>query len=351
MIGPTLLIATLQQATLTGVVRDSVDLEPVAFAEVTVTLVGGEAVTASGAADRFGAFVLPRVPTNRPVRVEVGAYGYSVWTSTYEVVPSDPIRVLLSPAPFGLEEIEAAVSFRAGDPLSLSRDAFVIDSVLIRSLPTILETDVLRAIQVSPSASAASDYSSIPFIRGGTSDGTPVLLDGVRLFNAVHLGGLHFGDQRRSGRPRDIADRIGGRRNRGRVAVGRDRHCNQGRSRDKRRVAGSLGLASSRLSVEGPIGESVSYLVDGRRTYIDGFTAGLEKMGAVNQHLPYFFQDLHAKVTTDLGGVRRLSVSGYLNSESLQTYDEERDAAAGHEVGQHRFLGSLPRQARAHRYR
>lgn len=31
---------------------------------------------------------------------------------------------------------------------------------------------------------------SVPFVRGGTSDGTPVLLDGVRLFNAFHLGGL-----------------------------------------------------------------------------------------------------------------------------------------------------------------
>jgi len=70
MISTTVMIAALQQATLTGVVRDGVDLEPIAFAQVE-----GLEVTAMG---------------------------------------------------------------RAGDPSSVSRDAFAIDSVLLRSLPTIL---------------------------------------------------------------------------------------------------------------------------------------------------------------------------------------------------------------------
>ena len=92
-------------------------------------------------------------------------------------------------------------------------------------------------------------------------------------------------------------------------------------SRDRRRMTGSLGLASLRLSVEGPASGNVSYLVDGRRTYIDGSTLALKKLGVIDGHAPYFFQDVHAKVTTDLGGVRRLSVSGYLNSESLNDVD------------------------------
>ena len=48
----------------------------------------------------------------------------------------------------------------------------------------------------------------------------------------------------------------------------------------------------------------------------------LKKLGVIEGYAPYFFQDLHAKVTTDLGGVRRLSVSGYMNSESLNNFDE-----------------------------
>ncbi len=317
MVSTALAIAALQQATLTGVVRDSVDLEPIAFAWVTVTRTGGEAAPASASSDRFGAFVVPAIGGAGPVRVEVSAFGYSVWAQTYEAVPSDLLRVLLAPAPFGLEALEAIAAGRAGDPLSISRDAFVIDSVVLRSIPTILETDVLRATAVSPSASASSDYVSVPFIRGGTSDGTPVLLDGVRLFNAYHLGGFL------SAVNAEVVDRatlLTGPGGDG-FAIGSlsgaiDIATRDG-SRDRMRTSGALGLASARLSVEGPAGESVSYLVDGRRTWIDGFTRALDRVDVIDGYVPYFFQDLHAKVTSDLGGVRRLSVSGYTNSESL----------------------------------
>ncbi|MXW18923.1 MAG: TonB-dependent receptor plug domain-containing protein [Gemmatimonadetes bacterium] len=263
------------------------------------------------------------------VRIEVAAFGYARWTRTYEVVPTEPIRVLLAPAPIGLEGIEVNVAGRAGDPISRSRDAFVIDSLLLRTLPAILETDVLRATAVSPSASAPSDYTSVPFIRGGTSEGTPVLLDGVRLFNAFHLGGFLSAINAEVVERATILAGSGGEG----MAIGSlsgaiDIATRDG-ARDEMRMAGSLGLASSRLSVEGPIGNSVSYLLDGRRTYIDGFTLALKRMGAISDHLPYFFQDLHGKVTADLGGIRRLSVSGYRNSESLQVYDSEETNTLG----------------------
>ena len=317
-----LLIATVQQATLAGVVRDSVDLEPVAFARVTVAALGGGAALKSGVSDRFGAFVVPGVPVAGSVRVDVNAFGYATWTRTYEGLPSDPVRVLLSPAPIGLEELDVAAGGRSGDPLSLSRGVFVVDSALIRSLPTILETDVLRAIAASPSASGASDYASVPFIRGGTSGGTPVLLDGVRLFNAFHLGGFVSAINAEVVERATLLPGSGGDG----FAVGSlsgaiDIATRDG-SRSRRRMAGSVGLASSRFSVEGPAGETVSYLLDGRRTYVDGLTMALKKLGVIDGHAPYFFQDVHAKVTADLGEIRRLSVSGYANSESAKRFDE-----------------------------
>ena len=316
-----LLVGTLQQVTLTGVVRDSADLEPVASARVSVAPSEGEAAAGYGVSDRFGAFVVPAVRGGGRVRVGVSAFGYAAWARTYEAVPSDPIRVLLSPTPIALEGLDVIASRRAGDPLSLSRDAFVIDSALLRRLPTIVETDVLRAIAVSPSASASSDYTSVPFVRGGASDGTPVLLDGVRLFNAFHLGGFISAINPEAVERATLLAGSGGEG----LAIGSlsgaiDIATRDG-SRDRMRMGGALGALSSRLSVEGPVGESVSFLVDGRRTWIDGFTRALDKMGIIDGHAPYFFRDLHAKVTADLGGVRRLSFSGYLNSESVDDVD------------------------------
>ena len=46
-----LLLATLQQTTLAGVVRDSVDLEPVAFAQVTVFAGDAGTPAATGISD------------------------------------------------------------------------------------------------------------------------------------------------------------------------------------------------------------------------------------------------------------------------------------------------------------
>ena len=301
-----------QLTTLAGVVRDSVDLEPIAFAQVMVSAMEGKEAVASGVSDRFGAFVVSNAPAGRAVRVEVTAFGYAEWTRDYEALSAEPVRVRLRRAPIKLDPVEVSGSGRAGDPISLSREAYVVDSALLRTQPTILETDILRATAVSPSASMPSDYTSVPFIRGGTSQGTPVLLDGVRLFNAFHLGGFLSAINAEVVKHATILAGSGGDG----LAIGSlsgaiDIATRDG-SRERRRVAGSLGLASARVSVEGPIGNSMSYLVDGRRTYLDGFTLALKKMGVIDQHLPYSFQDLHAKVTNDFGGVRRLSVSGYL---------------------------------------
>ena len=91
------LLAALQQTILTGVVRDSIDLEPIGFARVTVTATQGEQTAASGTSDRFGAFVVPGAPGGQPVLVEVAAFGYAPWTRSYAEVPTEPIRVLLRP--------------------------------------------------------------------------------------------------------------------------------------------------------------------------------------------------------------------------------------------------------------
>ncbi|MDE2975322.1 MAG: TonB-dependent receptor [Gemmatimonadota bacterium] len=321
MTGSTLLIAVLQQATLTGVVRDAAGLEPVAFAHVTVTPAVVAGIPPTAVSDRFGAFVVPGVPAAPSVRVEVEAFGYALWTRTYDAPPGEPIRVLLSPAPVGLEGLEAAAGGRAGDPIALSRDAFVVDSVVIRSLPAILETDALRAIAASPSASAASDYASVPLVRGGTSEGTPVLLDGVRLFNAFHLGGFVSAVNAEVVERATLLTGSGGDGFATGSLSGAIDIATRDGSRDRRRIAGSLGLASSRFSVEGPIGGDMSFLLDGRRTYVDGLSLALKTIGIADDHVPYSFQDLHAKVTSDLGGVRRLSVSGYLNAEALEDVD------------------------------
>jgi len=176
-------------ATLTGVVRDSTSLEPIAFAEVRVSSSGAADRPVSGFSDRFGAFVIPTVPAG-PLHIEASAFGYAKWARDYDELPGGPVEILLAPAPFLLDSLGVEAANRTGDPISVSADAFVLDPDMIRTMPTVLESDVLRALAISPSASATSDYVAVPHVRGGTGDGTPIMLDGVRLFNPFHLGGF-----------------------------------------------------------------------------------------------------------------------------------------------------------------
>ena len=313
----TLLTLAAQQATVTGVVRDSATLEPIAFAEVAVSPAGAAGRTAAGLSDRFGAFVIPNAPAG-PVRVEANAFGYSEWANRSGELPAGPLEILLAPAPIALDPLGVEAAGRKGDPISVSRDAFVADPAMIRAVPAVLETDVLRAMAVSPSASAPSDFVSVPYVRGGASEGTPVLLDGVRLFNPFHLGGFFSAvNPEAVGHAALLPGSGAGSQHVGSLSGAIEIATRDG-SRDGHRVTGAVGLASSRLAVEGPVGGGTSYLVNGRHTYVYLLAK------AMGGDFPYSFSDAHAKITHDFGGFRRLSVTGYVNSEGME-YDDHWD--------------------------
>ena len=60
----------------------------------------------------------------------------------------------------------------------------------IRSIPALLgEVDILKAIQLLPGVQS-SEGSSGFYVRGGGPDQNLILLDGVPVYNASHIGGL-----------------------------------------------------------------------------------------------------------------------------------------------------------------
>ena len=321
--------AAVQQAAVTGVVRDSTDLEPVAFARVTVET--PEAPSREAVTDRFGAFAIAGLDAGDAVGiVTVDAFGYAPWQMEVAQALDGELTVLLRPQPIALEEIRVDAR-RAADPLSSSPGAFVVDRELVRAQPVVLETDVLRATALSPAASPASDWVAAPFIRGGASEGTPVFLDGVRIFNPFHVGGFVAAlNAEAVNRVTLLTGSSSEALAVGSLSGAIDVATRDG-ARDGFRSSGSLGIASLRMAAEGPVGESASFLVDARRSYIDLLTAGLAAI-LDNPTVPYSFGDVHGKFTTDLGGVRRLSLTGYWNDESLDSRPQdipEGDAALG----------------------
>ena len=87
---------------------------------------------------------------------------------------------------------------------------------------------------------------------------------------------------------------------------------------------GGVGLLSSRLTLEGPIVENKSsFMVSGRRTYLDLLFSPIYRTVLTNDRLGYFFNDLNAKVNYILSPKDRLFLSLYTGKDRFYSEDEE----------------------------
>ncbi|HEV2149708.1 MAG TPA: TonB-dependent receptor [Longimicrobiaceae bacterium] len=311
-----LLLALLPAAEIHGTVRADGPGTPIPRATVQVVELG-RSVTA----DERGYFVLRGVEPGRWT-VRASAIGYRPHAVVVQTSGSGSVRldfdlhaeaVRLDPVEVrGRETATAAAGAASAGPGETR-----LEGRAVRLTPALAEADVLRAAQSLPSVAAISDFSSAPYVRGGSPDQSLISLDGVPLYNPYHLGGL-FGaidpDAVESvgvlagAFPAGTGDRISS------VMEVRTREG----ARDSLRATGAVGLISSRFGIDGPLpGGSGSFLFSGRHTYLDLATRGAAALDIIPTHLPYGFSDAHLKVDRDVGALGRLSLSGYINDETL----------------------------------
>ena len=165
----------------------------------------------------------------------------------------------------------------------------------IKNLPALLgEKDVLKSIQLLPGVQKGSEGSSGIYVRGGGPDQNLILLDGATVYNATHLFGffsLFNGDALKS-----VELTKGGfpARYGGRLSSVIDMQMKDG-DKEKIRAEVGIGLISSRFTVEGPIKKNkLSFLVSGRRTYIDILAQPFMRK-QTNDKIGYYFYDMNAK--------------------------------------------------------
>ena len=139
----------------------------------------------------------------------------------------------------------------------------------IRTIPALLgEVDILKAIQLLPGVQS-SEGSSGFYVRGGGPDQNLILLDGVPVYNASHIGGLFSvfnADAIKNVRltKGGFPARFGGR-----LSSVLEIDMREGNMKEFKGDA-TLGLISSKLTLEGPIfKDKTSFIVSGRRTYAD----------------------------------------------------------------------------------
>ena len=151
---------------------------------------------------------------------------------------------------------------------NMSQERIEVES--IKKIPAILgEVDVLKSAQLLPGIQSGGEGNSGLYVRGGGPDQNLILLDEAVVYNAAHLFG--FFSVFNADAIKDINIIKGGMPAKygGRLSSVLDISMKDGNNK-KYQVDGGLGLLSSRLTVQGPVQkEKSSFIVSGRRTYVD----------------------------------------------------------------------------------
>ncbi len=186
----------------------------------------------------------------------------------------------------------------------------------IRRIPALMgEVDVIKAIQMLPGVQTTSEGSSGFSVRGGGIDQNLILLDEATVYNASHLMGFFSvfnNDAIRDVKlyKGDIPANYGGR-----LSSVLDVRMKEGNNK-KFSATGGIGLISSRLTLEGPIGsKKTSFLISGRRTYADLFFPLLTDTSA-KKGIMYFY-DLNLKINHQINDNNRLYLSAYLGRDKF----------------------------------
>ncbi len=296
---------------LSGWVRDSASGKPLSGAHIYIEQTSQGASTTDN-----GSFSL---------LLDTGTYtlrssyiGYQTRTITLRMRPhNQQLNILLCPKDFEGKTI--TVTDRRirqhVEESQMGRTELHMEEV--RKMPAFFgENDVLKSIQLLPGIQSSGEGNSGFNVRGGGIDQNLILLDYTKLYNVGHLFGFFSvfnADAVQSAEMMkgDIPAEYGGR-----LSSALKVSTPNG---DFQHYHGKLGvgLIFSNIFLEGPIvKEKASFLVAGRRTYVDALIQPFLKETSSMKGMKFYFYDLNGKITWKINPNNHLFLTAYNGSDA-----------------------------------
>ncbi len=207
----------------------------------------------------------------------------------------------------------------------------------IQKIPVLFgEVDVIKAVQLLPGVQTVAEGSSGFYVRGGNLDQNLILLDEAPVYNATHLGGLF--STFNPDAIKDVKVYKGGFPTNygGRLSSVVDIRMKEG-NRKHFTAKGGIGTAMSRLTLETPLGESGSFLIAGRRTYLDAVFKAIEGLSKSQDEetddFTMYFYDLNVKGNYRIGKNDQVFLSGYFGRDVNGFESREDNAYIGFQWG------------------
>jgi hypothetical protein len=294
--------AKAQKASISGYVRDAKNGET--LISVNVVLEG----TNKGAATNTSGYYSITNLEAGTYTIRVSYIGFKLYRREISLNADQNLRLDLNLETEDLSLGEVLVLDEIYKEESRNLGVSQIQVNLIKELPSVLEADVFRSIQLLPGVKAASDFSSGLYIRGGSPDQTLIMLDRTTVYNPSHFFGFFstfnpdaIKDVRlyKGGYPANFGGRLGSVLD----------IYNKDGNRNEFEGTATIGLLASRLAVEGPYKKG-SYMLAARRSTIDPVLAVLR---STDTNVPdrFYFYDINGKVNLDAGSNDKINLAFY----------------------------------------
>jgi hypothetical protein len=325
-----------QKYTISGFIEDAASSERLISAAV-VDLKSAEGIVTNTYG--FYSLTLPK----GAIQLTISYVGYNTQDTSFTLEKDMVMNFRLKPTiELQAVEISAKKQNRIENQTQMSQVTVPIEQ--IKKVPALLgEVDVLKVLQLLPGVQGGGEGQNGLYVRGGSPDQNLILLDGVPVYNVSHLGGFFSvfnGDA-----IKNVTLTKGGfpARYGGRLSSIIEINMKEGNMKEFH-GEGGIGIIASRLTLEGPIiKDKMSFMVSGRRTYLDVIARPIIKAAIKSENssnsnyntsvgLDAHFYDLNAKINYIVNDKHRLFLSAYNGIDIFgMRYDEIRKDGKGYE--------------------
>lgn len=288
----------IEYYTICGFCRDALTGESLIGASVYDTL-----LYVGHSSNEYGFFSV-KMPAGK-VPLCVSYVGYNPLFREVTLESDTMIEVRLRPT-LMIEDVEiiAPENMVTGEELGVVE----LPITQVKNMPSLLgESDVMKAFQLTPGVQSGEEGFGGMSVRGGGADQNILLLDDVPLYSSSHLMGLYSIFNIESVNKAKLVKGGFPARYGGRLSSVVDIKTKEG---NIERYGGhvNVGLLSSNATLEGPIiKDKMSFIVSGRRTYFDLFSAKMQSQR--DNKYSFYFYDVTAKLNYIVSPSDRIYVS------------------------------------------
>lgn len=295
--------------TISGYVKDAASGETIIGANISV-----KNFLKGVTSNQYGFYSLS-LPEGE-YEIAVSNIGYNTFESTIKLQHDTTFIVNLSVKATLQQEVVVVSKKRESNVKGAQMGKVTLPIEQIKSIPAFMgEIDLLKTIQLLPGVRNAGEASAGLYVRGGGPDQNLIMLDDAVVYNSGHLFG--FFSVFNSDAIKNVSLIKGGMPAQygGRLSSVLDVAMKEGNNQ-KLQLDGGIGLIASRFSVQGPIKKNkASFILSGRRTYVDVLAKPFVKKTSQFYGSGYYFYDLNAKLNYQISDKDRVYVSGYFGRD------------------------------------